>query len=241
MQSELEIRNKAVAFPVVVPFYGIEKDEQPDGVVFLQEGRATNSIPVASFVRQGSQSSLRHAALTQLANTSVGLRAFDQQLVKNLRPLFRSTFGEKLTDAILETLKTDPVEFTNRWFVPLWNEAMNSVRFVMVWWKWPRGSRSAALYCPGPEGVAWPERARRARDTALFVTALSLANSLGNDISEGRVVVCPGCGDWFKPDRTNKKYHNKNCAARHRNQRKRDRDKRLRKKSAKKGKSRGEN
>jgi hypothetical protein len=236
MNVRNETRNQTVALPVVVPFHGTEKTDQPDGVVFLQEGRLTNSIPVDSFVRQGSQGPLRHAALSQLVNTSAGLRAFDQQLIQNLHPLFRSTFGEKLADAILETLKADPVEFTNRWFVPLWNEAMKSVRIVLVWWKWPSGPRSAALYCPGPEDVTWPERVRRARETALFVTALTRANSLGNDITEGRVLVCPGCGNWFKPERTNQKYHDSNCAARHRNQRKRDRDKLLVEKSAKKGK-----
>jgi hypothetical protein len=238
MTTDNEMRNQAVALPVVVPFRAIEKGDKPDGVVFLQKGRLTNSVPVTTFIKQGTRGSLRYAALCALISASKGLRSFDPQLIKNLRPLFHSTFEEKVTDAILETLRAAPMEFVNQWFSPLWNEAMKSAHVVLVWWNWPRGPQSAALYCPGPEDIPWsdPERIRRARNTALFVTS-----SLDSDITAGRVRVCPGCGDWFKPQRTNQQYHDSNCAARHRNERKRERDKQLRGKTAKKGKSHGEN
>jgi predicted RNA-binding Zn ribbon-like protein len=97
---------------------------------------------------------------------------------------------------------------------PSWTKAMSSARIVL-WWAeslddQPYRRFTPAIYCADPKA-------------ALYVWEA---------LSEQRVRICVGCGEFFVPERTNQLYHaNGRCGDRHRKRRQRSKSKSKRKKT----------
>jgi len=206
--NESRARDKTVTtiLPILVPGAGVPapkglvrgtltRSRGEAGTLFIQDGSATITRPVAPF-RVPKIPPKRFEAMAKMLSLATG-KPVDVEILRNQLPhLFRDAFPERMVNLLIQKAIESPQGFAARWLEPIFNKEIADARLVM--WSSRRQNRpSLAIYCPNDE-------------TALFIHLLTKGIS-----------ACLGCSKLFVPDRPNQVYHDLRCANRHRKRRER--------------------